>query len=447
MSNKYDVSSIRDAERTYDISDADFYTHTVEKAALKFLSEKIDDVKELLIGYDQFGRDSEPLDNYYVDNLLDSVTGEKHAALVKSSSSYELETDDSLLSAASRAFAEDVFDRACSIYESMSEEYGNLIESMDDVLSGFKNGTLQLDEDDSLHLVVLSGIAQQNGYEGDLSSVLRQFRADTVDYSAGSEAIELAQKFACELAYNSTWDDVNRQLFPEAAKPGSIEEAAMISHFLIQEDKFAGMAHGGALGDHYLDSRTDPELEVRIFRTYTDDLAQRVLGQYVPPIENIGLHDEAKALSSLGLKGSEIAAFVTRHLVAPVDDLPYQATTAKVNDVMGKITAGTVKASDYVELAKNRDLHHVYASDVKTYFAVMHPEMARQVHLELKQDLQSLAATMVGLMEGSPSAQRQFANWQQELNEAIPAPTKSLLAFRRSVYPEQEQKLDGPSVR
>lgn len=452
MSSKYDVSKIRDIERSYDISKEDFYTYTVEKAAISFLENKSDEVKELLSGYGDFSQGNEALSSYYSEKLLDLVTGENHAVFIKEHANNEFEYDlfneGSLVPVAARAFANDIFDRAAQIYESMSEEFGNLIESMDDVLSGLKKGTLQYNANDSLHLAVLSGIENQNGYEGDLKSVLRQFKDDEVDYSAGSDDIELAQKFAVELAFNSTMDDVNRHLFPAVSMPGSMEEAAMLTHFLLNEDAFAGWSRGGlGLGDHYIDSRSDPEIEVRIFKQYTDNLAKHVLGQYIPPIEHIGLHDEAKALSTLGLKEPEIDAFVAKHLVPQAEDLPYKATTSIVNDVMGKISSGAVKASDYVELAKNRDLHHVFAKEVQKYFSVMHPEVARQIHIELKQDMRTMAATMVGLMDGSPSAQKRFAEWQQELDEKIPAPTKALGAFRKSVYPEQEQKLDGPGIR
>lgn len=111
------------------------------------------------------------------------------------------------------------------------------------------------------------------------------------------------------------------------------------------------------------------------------------------------------------------------------------------NAISGKVTLDNLK-----ELTAARDLHSAFPGDLRRYLAIFHPEVAKLHVMQTNYGSYTTATTLLGLMDGSASGKAALASMKESVNAQVPAPSKALGVFRKTLYPDNPAP-QGPAVR
>lgn len=462
MTDKYTLEAVEREKDSLSISPESFYHASVKDDALIFIG---DDqvgkaIADLIKDDEEFDRDNNALYMYYNETLLEVVYGDDHAHFVLSHCNSDpdeecyKESDNPGLVRASYAYADDVFERAKEMFSEMKEEYEEILENVDEVIKGFRSGELEFDAKDAYHVVAAIGLSDELSLDGSLQDVVAEFRSMELPESSSlytdPSFMEKIKDFAVELATDIVHSNLKSEQYPAVTVPGSVEEAGAILHYL-EEQKVDGYA-GDPLGSAYVDIRIDPRIEVRIFREYTDKVVQHMLGAYNPDAINTLEKMQALVLEKVYAADElrEGSGFIETQFPRRQEGVsqvaPHRAIIPTLEMTFLNVKEGNATVNDYADLAKSRDLTGVYSSELKSYLAIMHPEVARLAVVREKLDLSSASRTLMGLIDGTAAGKSALASLKEAVAERVPEPTKALGAFRKTLYPENPAP-QGPQIR
>lgn len=458
MTTKYDIDEVGKIKSNLYMPEPRFYDFYINKEALKFLGETEvrSAVKELLNDGDDFTRSNDDLDRLYSEELFDEVHGPVFANYISDHSDNmgdesEFEgAENPVVEVAIRAYADDVFARAAEIFEEIKEEYESALENVGTVIDGFRSGEIAFEESNAYHIVAAAGLASELDLTGSLAEVASQFRTVDLPESASlyisPEHMSTVTEFASSLAIDLVYDDKRDELYPKVTAPGSVEEAAAILYYLEEAGK---RSRDGGLGSESIGYATDPDIRTMIFCEYDDNMVAHMLGGFNPNANESLESYQAAALTkafkgnSLGVEG---AAFVQKHIPEAEPSRSHRAVIPLLDVTIENAISGKVTLDNLKELTAARDLHSAFPGDLRRYLAIFHPEVAKLHVMQTNYGSYTTATTLLGLMDGSASGKAALASMKESVNAQVPAPSKALGVFRKTLYPDNPAP-QGPALR
>ncbi|MFK4132285.1 hypothetical protein ACI2KR_08325 [Pseudomonas luteola] len=461
---KYDLNNLSHHQGMLNISEREFYQHTVAEEALSYLRDQEDAVKEMLRdGTEEFDRNHSDIERSFHETIVDRAYGETHARHIIDNCSNEetddglwegLDEDDRLSTKAAYSYGNDVADEAESVYSNVYDAYQLNLESIDDALQGLQSGKVEFNPSDITHVVGVKAFMEYNEIVGNLQEGTAELmhRGALGEDLPTADVMEFSIEFSADLAIREQIDAPYFKRHPDPVEPGSLQEAAVLIDYLKAKNG-AGFFGGYPMGHSYVDGRADPEIADRIFAEYVDARASALLGEYQEPTEHNPAVDEAKALA-VALKAThsmttpEIAYFqLNAKNAAPAEKENAASPFKAMLEVMEhKIKEGSVTPNDYKALGESRNKRDLGdASTLSKYFSTMHPETSRQYQVGFSMDHEAMAVLVAGLMDGSSKAQEQLKSLKADIDKKVyPAP-KALFAFRKS-FESKDLSVEGPSI-